>query len=88
MPCDLCGSQDNLQRKVVGRALDALEAARPGTKNIMLAALQNVRPSQLIDKGLWRSLGLAAAQERDDDGGVIAPSRLVRPRGLSVSETE
>ncbi len=88
LPCDLCGSQDNLQRKVVGRALDALEAARPGTKNIMLAALQNVRPSQLIDKGLWRSLGLAAAQERDDDGGVIAPSRLVRPRGLSVSETE
>jgi tRNA 2-thiocytidine biosynthesis protein TtcA len=88
LPCDLCGSQDNLQRRVVGRALDALEAARPGTKNIMLAALQNVRPSQLIDKGLWRSLGLAAAQERDDDRGVIAPSRLVRPHGLSVAETE
>src|SRR5262249_31337443 len=44
LPCDLCGSQENLQRKHVGRMLDDLERATPGTKANMLAALQNVRP--------------------------------------------
>jgi tRNA 2-thiocytidine biosynthesis protein TtcA len=58
LPCDLCGSQDNLQRKVVGRMLDDLERARPGTKSIMLAALQNVRPSHLLDRDLWPAASL------------------------------
>jgi len=78
LPCDLCGSQENLQRKIVGRTLDALEADRPGTKSIMLAALQNVRPSQLVDRDLWRRLGLAAAREDDEGERVVPPSRLVR----------
>jgi tRNA 2-thiocytidine biosynthesis protein TtcA len=56
LPCDLCGSQEQLQRKVVGRLLDGLERERPGTKAIMLAALQNVVPSHLLDKGLWERL--------------------------------
>ncbi len=78
LPCDLCGSQENLQRKVVGRTLDAMERDRPGTKAIMLAALQNVRPSHLVDKDLWRRLGLAAADENDETERVVPPSRLVR----------
>jgi tRNA 2-thiocytidine biosynthesis protein TtcA len=53
LPCDLCGSQDNLQRKVVGRMLDDLERARPGTKSVMFAALQNVKASHLLDQSLW-----------------------------------
>lgn len=81
LPCDLCGSQDNLQRKVVGRMLDDLEAKHPGMKAVMLASLQNVRPSHLLDQGLWKALGLAAAQEpRGDEPGepVIREDRLVR----------
>jgi tRNA 2-thiocytidine biosynthesis protein TtcA len=78
LPCDLCGSQETLQRKVVGRTLDAMEAERPGTKAIMLAALQNVRPSQLVDKGLWQRLGLASAREGEDVERVVPASRLVR----------
>jgi tRNA 2-thiocytidine biosynthesis protein TtcA len=78
LPCDLCGSQENLQRKLVGRTLDALELDRPGTKAIMLAALQNVRPSQLVDRELWKKLGLAAAREDEEQDRVIAPARLVR----------
>ena len=53
LPCDLCGSQDNLQRKAVGRLLDGLERDRPGTKAIMMAALQNVVPTHLLDRDLW-----------------------------------
>jgi tRNA 2-thiocytidine biosynthesis protein TtcA len=68
LPCDLCGSQDNLQRKIVGKMIDALEAERPGTKAIMLAALRNVHPSHLLDRDLWKSLGLAAARELATSG--------------------
>lgn len=63
LPCDLCGSQDNLQRKVVGRMLTDLEAKHPGLKGVMLGALQNVRPSHLLDSGLWKALGLQVAAE-------------------------
>jgi tRNA 2-thiocytidine biosynthesis protein TtcA len=83
LPCDLCGSQEQLQRKQVGRLLDQLERDRPGTKTIMLAALQNARPSHLLDRDLWRALGVHAAREEDasrDGGGAetIAEHRLVR----------
>jgi tRNA 2-thiocytidine biosynthesis protein TtcA len=82
VPCDLCGSQDNLQRKIVGDMITEWERRRPGTKAIMLAALQNVRPSHLLDAGLWRSLGIAAASEEDGAlGGTVSFSRLVRDPG-------
>jgi tRNA 2-thiocytidine biosynthesis protein TtcA len=86
LPCDLCGSQDGLQRKIVGAMLNDLEVKQPGTKASMLAALQNVRPSHLLDRGLWASLGLEAARDltssspvgSQDDGGIVPSSRLVR----------
>jgi tRNA 2-thiocytidine biosynthesis protein TtcA len=82
LPCDLCGSQEHLQRKSVGRMLNQLEQERPGTKAIMLAALQNVRPSHLLDRRLWRTLGVHAAPDEDEgtsgEGSFVAEQRLVR----------
>ena len=43
----------------------------------MLAALQNVRPSQLLDRDLWQKMGLAVAEE-DKPSDVIPLSRLSR----------
>jgi tRNA 2-thiocytidine biosynthesis protein TtcA len=82
LPCDLCGSQDNLQRKIVGRLLDDLEAQHPGIKNVMFASLQHVRPSHLLDKGLWATLGLEAARatEEGDSEGLVTADRLIRTR--------
>jgi len=77
LPCDLCGSQDNLQRKAVGRMLDDMERARPGTKAIMLAALQNVRPSHLLDRDLWRRVGVFEA-EQPAPSDVVPLGRLAR----------
>jgi tRNA 2-thiocytidine biosynthesis protein TtcA len=91
LPCDLCGSQDNLQRKIVGRMLNDLEARQPGTKASMLAALQNVRPSHLLDRDLWSRLGLEAARELGppgDGGGIVPSARLVRSEGLSPGPSE
>jgi tRNA 2-thiocytidine biosynthesis protein TtcA len=82
LPCDLCGSQDQLQRKVVGRMLDQIERDRPGSKAVMLAALQNVHPSHLLDRRLWGALGLPAAREGEEGGSfpneVIPTEHLVR----------
>jgi len=80
LPCDLCGSQDNLQRKIVGQMITDWERNRPGTKAIMLAALQNVRPSHLLDVRLWKSLGLESALEETADGTFVPDARLVRPQ--------
>lgn len=65
IPCDLCGSQDNLQRRAVSRLLADLDAKWPGARRNMLAALGNVRPSHLFDKGLWAELGLEVAREAE-----------------------
>jgi len=67
LPCDLCGSQENLQRKVVGRMLDDLERQHPGIKGVMLAATQNVRTTHLLDRDLWARLGHEIAREVEPD---------------------
>lgn len=82
LPCNLCGAQEHLQRKVVGSLLDQLERDNPGTKRVMLSALQNVLPSHLLDRRLWAALGVRAAREVDDDvrpdADPMTLARLVR----------
>ena len=49
IPCDLCGSQEGLQRVQVKRLLDEWEVRTPGRRQVMFRALMNVRPSHLAD---------------------------------------
>lgn len=53
IPCTLCGSQENLQRKQVGRMLAAWEKESPGRIETIARALADVRPSQLADASLF-----------------------------------
>ena len=53
IPCDLCGSQDGLERARVKAMLEEWERARPGTRQTMLRSLGNVRPSHLLDTSLY-----------------------------------
>ena len=53
IPCTLCGSQDNLARKRVGRLLDQLAEENPKVPSNILHALQAIKPSQLMDQDLW-----------------------------------
>ena len=50
IPCNLCGSQDGLQRNAMKKMLNDIEAKMPGRKDTMIRALTNVRPSHLLDK--------------------------------------
>ncbi len=52
IPCDLCGSQDGLQRNNMKKMLADMEAKMPGRKEVMLRALMNVKPGHLLDKSL------------------------------------
>src|SRR6478735_9613353 len=63
IPCDLCGSQDGLQRNAMKAMLDDMERKMPGRKDIMIRALGNVRPSHLLDPKLFDFLGLTAPKE-------------------------
>jgi tRNA 2-thiocytidine biosynthesis protein TtcA len=85
LPCDLCGSQQNLQRKVISDMLSQLERDHPGLRESALAALTNVRPSHLFDRELWKRLDLAVAADADESDGRTAsdlpPDRLLRVLG-------
>ena len=58
IPCNLCGSQENLQRKQVKKMLDAWERETPGRIEQIARALGDIRPSQLSDPKLFDFLAL------------------------------
>jgi len=72
LPCDLCGSQENLQRKQMQNLLGDLDRKYPGARASMLAALRNVRPSHLFDKKLWAALDLGVSRGMPEDDPIVS----------------
>lgn len=60
IPCDLCGSQENLERARIKSMLGAWEEATPGRVEQIMRGLQRVRPSHLADRSLFDFEGLRA----------------------------
>ncbi|HSR64728.1 MAG TPA: tRNA 2-thiocytidine(32) synthetase TtcA, partial [Xanthomonadaceae bacterium] len=58
IPCNLCGSQENLQRRQVKKMMDAWERESPGRLETIARALGDIRPSQLSDPTLFDFLAL------------------------------
>lgn len=77
IPCNLCGSQDNLQRQVIKDMLQSWDKQYPGRSDIIFKALQNIAPSQLADNKLFDFMGLEAhrlaptAEHEAADNGFI-----------------
>lgn len=59
IPCNLCGSQENLQRKVIKEMLQTWEKNFPGRIETIFRAIQNISPSQLADKNLYDFVNLS-----------------------------
>ncbi len=59
IPCNLCGSQENLQRQVIKEMLQAWERQYPGRTETIFSAIRNVQPSQLADLSLFDFVNLA-----------------------------
>ncbi len=72
IPCDLCGSQDGLQRQAIKALLNSWEARAPGRRQKMFRALTNARPSHLLDPKLFDFQGLL----RDHDGFSENPNDI------------
>ncbi|MFA0924091.1 tRNA 2-thiocytidine(32) synthetase TtcA [Xanthomonas fragariae] len=77
IPCNLCGSQENLQRQQVGRMLQQWDREQPGRVDQIARALGDVRPEQLADRTLFDfwSLGRSdAAAAGPDSNAWLAAS--------------
>ena len=81
IPCDLCGSQDGLQRQEIKAMLQGFEAQHKGRTQVMFRALSNIRPSHMLDTKLFDFQGLSldddrAGDDSDDAEGCAAVTAL------------
>jgi tRNA 2-thiocytidine biosynthesis protein TtcA len=95
IPCNLCGSQEQLQRKQVRRMLDDWERTHPGRTENIFAAMQNIEPSQLADRQLFDFAGLDGMDDAASDADWLISPATHRPsetlpgfRPDAQSETE
>jgi len=70
IPCDLCGSQEDLKRKKVKAFLQEWESGSPGCSDSIAAALTNVAPSLLMDERLFDFKSLTATTTDQPEGDV------------------
>jgi tRNA 2-thiocytidine biosynthesis protein TtcA len=74
IPCNLCGSQDGLQRQVVKEMLQSWERQFPGRIDTIFNAIKNVSPSQLADTSLFNFSELALDREQFEASLATIPS--------------
>jgi len=67
IPCDLCGSQPNLQRQNIKQMLTQWDKTNPGRVESIFTALTNVKPSQLADRDLFDFAALQVARDESSD---------------------
>jgi len=70
IPCNLCGSQANLQRQVVKKMIAGWEQQSPGRSEMIMRSLQNVVSSHLADEQLFDFSGLESDLKSDLESGV------------------
>jgi len=73
IPCNLCGSQDGLQRQIVKDMLQSWDKQHPGRLDVIFKSIQNVAPSQLADRNLFDFENLKAEATTEDQ----TPDRLL-----------
>jgi tRNA 2-thiocytidine biosynthesis protein TtcA len=91
MPCNLCGSQETLQRQAIKAMLMEWERKTPGRVDNVFRALADVRPSQLADRNLFDFAGLGARAEAAPDAvdwlaGEPAEARKPFPVALVAAD--
>jgi len=71
IPCNLCGSQKNLQRQVIKEMMQQWDKKFPGRLETMFTALRNVQPSHLVDNVLHDFQGLKVSTKPVADGDTV-----------------
>ena len=91
IPCNLCGSQPNLQRQVIKEMLQTWDRQYPGRIETMFSALQNVAPSHLCDPNLFDFKNIKHGQVIEGVEGDLAFDKEempVIPVGAVIDEDE
>lgn len=84
IPCNLCGSQDNLQRQAVKAMLRNWESTSPGRIESIFSAICNVVPSHLADAELFDFKALGSGEREDDAYGISPDAGEKRGSGVQV----
>ncbi len=71
VPCDLCGSQETLQRKQMKEMIGQWEKQHPGRIESMMRSLTDIRPSHLLDRSRYDFVGLKPSGQADPEGDVV-----------------
>ena len=79
IPCNLCGSQDNLQRQEVGKMLAEWDRRHPGRVQTIFASLSRVVPSHLMDASLYGFRDLAATGVAEAGGDTAFDDEPCEP---------
>lgn len=88
IPCNLCGSQPNLQRQVVKEMLQKWDRQYPGRIETMFSALQNIVPSHLCDPNLFDFKGIKRGELIEGVEGDIAFDKAEIPAIPVVQEED
>jgi tRNA 2-thiocytidine biosynthesis protein TtcA len=83
IPCNLCGSQEHLQRKQIGNMIREWEKQYPGRSETMFTALQNVVPSHLMDHRKHDFKNIRVTGVADEDGDKAFDQEEFTPPVLS-----
>ena len=85
IPCDLCGSQPNLQRQNIKQMLQQWDKTSPGRVESIFTALTNVKPSQLADRDLFDFVSLQVDRNATACDDAAAESLLTQEAGTEAS---
>ncbi len=84
IPCNLCGSQPNLQRQVIKGMLQAWDKSHPGRIETMFTAIKNIKPSHLMDAGMYDFIGLKTQELPFEEGDIAFDSEEMTNRESRV----
>jgi tRNA 2-thiocytidine biosynthesis protein TtcA len=90
IPCNLCGSQENMKRREIKQLMREWEKRFPGRVDNIFAALSRVTPSHLMDRGMFDFAGLQATGDPVEDGDIafdVSPEFEATPVAASESAT-
>ena len=86
IPCNLCGSQENLQRKQIKQMLNQWDRQFPGRVESIFTAMQNVAPSHLADNNLFDFLSVMADGVAKEDGDKAFDDEPIQNKQFVASD--
>jgi tRNA 2-thiocytidine biosynthesis protein TtcA len=84
IPCNLCGSQKNLQRQVIKDMMQEWDKKFPGRLETMFTAIRNVQPSHLVDNVLYDFQGLRIDNENMADSAAVIDQMPSDPKHKEI----